>query len=115
MADYVDKGLKRFGITISKPALAIVCIVAGAMVILFPSLLVWTVGLFLVIQGALLLTDYFEQERRITTATTSEGIYCHKCGARNTEEAVYCEKCGKELLQTGQIVVNQPQEATQHS
>ena len=49
MAEYVDKGLKRLGITISKPMLAIVCIVFGILVMVFPSLLVWIVGLFLMV------------------------------------------------------------------
>jgi len=63
MADYVDKGLKKMGITISKPILAILCIIFGILVILFPTLLVWIVGLFLVIQGMLLLTDFLELKR----------------------------------------------------
>jgi len=42
MTDYVDRGLKKLGITISKPILAI-------LVMVFPNLLVWIVGLFLVI------------------------------------------------------------------
>jgi len=63
MADYVDRGLKRVGITISKPMLAIICIIFGIMVVLFPNLLVWIVGLFLVIQGILLLTDSLEHKR----------------------------------------------------
>lgn len=113
MADYVDKGLKEIGITISKPMLAVVCIISGLMVILLPSLLVWIVGLFLVIQGALLLADHYEQERRI--ATKSESVYCHNCGAGNTKEAAYCKKCGRELVRTGPIVTTQPQEATQQS
>jgi len=110
MADYVDKGLKRIGINISKPMLAIVCIVFGLMVILFPNLLVWVVGLFLVIQGALLLTDHFARERQRTTITMTKGIHCHSCGARNTEEAVYCKSCGNKLEQTEQVVIAQPQE-----
>ena len=113
MADYVNNGLKKLGITISKPILAIVCIISGPIVILFPSLLVWIVGLFLMIQGALLLTDHVEQERRMTATTTSKGVYCHNCGFGNTEEAVYCKRCGKELVQTVQIITNQAQEATQ--
>lgn len=60
MTDYVDKGLKKLGIPISKPVLAMLCIIFGILVILFPTLLVWIVGLFLVIQGILLLTDYLE-------------------------------------------------------
>ena len=40
MADYVDSGLNKIGIKISKPMLAIICIIFGIMVILFPDLLV---------------------------------------------------------------------------
>jgi len=56
----VEKGLKRIGITVSKPILAIICIIFGVLVIVFPTLLEWIVGLFLIIQGILLLTDYLE-------------------------------------------------------
>jgi len=56
----VEKGLKRIGITVSKPVLAIICIIFGVLVIVFPDLLEWIVGLFLIIQGVLLLTDYLE-------------------------------------------------------
>ena len=56
----VEKGLKRIGITVSKPVLAMICIVFGVLVIVFPDLLEWIVGLFLIIQGILLLTDYLE-------------------------------------------------------
>lgn len=113
MADYVDDGLRKIGISISKPMLAVVCIVSGIMVILLPTLLVWIVGLFLVIQGALLLTAHFEQERRTNATTTSKGIHCYNCGAGNTEEAVYCRRCGNKLTQTEQVVVAQPQQASQ--
>jgi uncharacterized membrane protein HdeD (DUF308 family) len=64
MTDYVDKGLKRIGITISKPMLAVMCIIFGILVIVFPNLLVWIIGLFLVIQGILLLTDFLETSKR---------------------------------------------------
>ena len=97
MAEYMDKELKRFGITISKPILAITCIVFGILVIVFPNLLVWIVGLFLMVQGILLLTDTLEQKRPAKTATASQSLYCSQCGTRNTEEAAYCEKCGKSL------------------
>jgi len=113
MADYVDEGLKKIGISISKPMLAVVCIVSGIMVVLFPSLLVWIVGFFLVVQGALLLTDYFEQERRTTPETTSKGVFCRSCGSANAVEAVYCKRCGTKLLQPEQVVTAQPQQAIQ--
>jgi uncharacterized membrane protein HdeD (DUF308 family) len=60
MGAMVEKGLKRIGITVSKPVLAIICIIFGVLVIVFPDLLEWIVGLFLIIQGVLLLTDYLE-------------------------------------------------------
>ncbi len=60
MTQAVEKGLKRIGITISKPILAMICIVFGILVIIFEDLLQWIVGLFLIIQGILLLTDYLE-------------------------------------------------------
>ncbi|MFQ6068577.1 MAG: zinc-ribbon domain-containing protein [Candidatus Bathyarchaeia archaeon] len=110
MADYVDRGLKRVGITISTPMLAIVCITFGIIVILFPNLLVWMVGLFLIIQGALLLTDYLEHERRRATVTVSKGVYCSSCGTRNAKESVYCRRCGKKLEQAKQIATPQPKE-----
>ena len=60
MGAMVEKGLKRIGITVSKPILAVICIIFGVLVIVFPDLLEWIVGLFLIIQGVLLLTDYLE-------------------------------------------------------
>lgn len=116
MANYVDKGLREIGISISKPVLAVICIISGLTVILAPSLLaIWIVGLFLVSQGALLLTDHFEREKRMAATTTSDGVNCSNCGAENTKEAAYCGKCGKNLVQTGPIVITQPQEVTQQS
>jgi len=63
MTDYVDRRLKKLGVTISKPILAILCIIFGILVVVFANLLVWMVGLFLVIQGILLLTDFLELKR----------------------------------------------------
>jgi uncharacterized membrane protein HdeD (DUF308 family) len=59
----VEKGLREMGITVSKPALAAICIIFGLLVIIFPDLLRWIVGLFLLIQGALVLTDYLELKK----------------------------------------------------
>ena len=60
MTEVVEKELRKIGITISKPILAIICIIFGILVIVFKDLLQWIVGLFLIIQGVLLLTDYLE-------------------------------------------------------
>ena len=64
MTEAVEKGLKKIGITISKPILAIICIIFGILVIVFEELLQWIVGLFLIIQGILLLTDYLELRKK---------------------------------------------------
>lgn len=64
MATTVEKGLKKIGITVSKPILAIICIIFGILVIVFPQILEWIVGLFLIIQGILMLTDYMELRKQ---------------------------------------------------
>jgi uncharacterized membrane protein HdeD (DUF308 family) len=60
----VEKGLKRIGVTVSKPVLALIAIVFGLLVIAFPDLLQWIVGLYFIIQGILFLLDYYELRRR---------------------------------------------------
>ncbi len=64
MTEVIDKGLKRIGITISKPVLAILCIVFGIVIIVVPALLGLVVGIFLIIQGILLLTDFLELQKQ---------------------------------------------------
>jgi len=64
MTEVIDKGLKKIGITISKPVLAVICIIAGIVVIVVPAVLGIVVGLFLLIQGILLLTEYLEINRQ---------------------------------------------------
>lgn len=66
MAEVVEKGLKKIGITISKPVLAVICLVFGVLVIIFKDLLQWIVGLFFIIQGIMMLTDYLELRRQLT-------------------------------------------------
>lgn len=66
MADVVDKGLKKAGITVSRPVLAVLCLIFGILLILFPALVGYIIGIFLIIQGILLLTDYMESNRRNT-------------------------------------------------
>ncbi len=60
----VEEGLRKIGVTISKPILAIICIIFGLLVIVYEDLLQWIVGLFLIIQGILLLTDFLELRRK---------------------------------------------------
>lgn len=64
MTGEVEKGLKKIGVTVSKPVLALIAIVFGLLVIAFPDLLQWIVGLYFIIQGILLFIDYLELRRR---------------------------------------------------
>jgi uncharacterized membrane protein HdeD (DUF308 family) len=60
----IEEGLKRIGLTVSKPVLAIIAIIFGFLVIVFPDLLSTIVGIYLIIQGILLFIDYFELSRK---------------------------------------------------
>lgn len=113
MADYLEEGLRKIGITISKPLLATVCIIFGIIVIAFPNLLVWTVGLFMMIQGTLLFTDYFEQGSQATIVSAANAVHCSSCGVRNREESTYCKSCGEQLTQTEQIIAPQTEKTEQ--
>ena len=64
MTEVVEKGLKKIGITISKPVLAILCIIFGIIVIAWKESLNYVVGIFLIIEGILLLTEYLELQRQ---------------------------------------------------
>ena len=64
LSDVVAKGLKKMGVTVSKPILAIITLIFGILVILIPQSLSWIVGIYLIIQGALLLTEYYELQSR---------------------------------------------------
>ncbi len=73
MTDVIEKGLRRIGVTVSRPVLAAICIIFGIIIIIFPDLVGILVGLFFLIQGILLLTDYMEirhqQPQRTYTPT----------------------------------------------
>lgn len=63
MTETVERGLKKIGVTVSKPILALIAIIFGILVIVFPDLLQWIVGLYFIIQGILLFTDYLETKK----------------------------------------------------
>jgi multisubunit Na+/H+ antiporter MnhC subunit len=63
MTETVDKGLKKFGVTVSKPILALIAVIFGVLVIVLPDLLQFIVGLYFIIQGILLYTDYMETKK----------------------------------------------------
>jgi len=64
MTQEVEMGLKRIGVTMSKPVMALIAIVFGILVIAFKDLLQWIVGLYFIIQGILFFIDYFELRRK---------------------------------------------------
>ncbi len=64
MTDVMDKGLKKLGVTVSKPVLAVITILFGILVIIFPDFLPILVGIYFLVQGILLLVDYYELSRR---------------------------------------------------
>ncbi|MDH5459779.1 MAG: hypothetical protein OEY95_04835 [Candidatus Bathyarchaeota archaeon] len=64
MTEVVEKGLRKIGITVSKPVLAILCIIFGIIVIAWKESINIIVGLFLIIEGVLLLTDYLELKKQ---------------------------------------------------
>jgi len=67
MTEVVEKGLKKFGVTLSKPVLAIITLVFGLIVIFVPWSLNLIVGIYLIVQGILLLTEYYELQSRPTS------------------------------------------------
>jgi len=69
MTEVVEKGLEKFGVTVSKPVLGILTIIFGLLIIIFPALLQWIVGIFLIIQGILFLTEYYELKSRPAAQT----------------------------------------------
>ncbi len=60
MSETIEKSLKKIGVTFSKPILALIALIFGVLVIAFPDLLQWIVGLYFIIQGLLFFADYFE-------------------------------------------------------
>lgn len=64
MTEVVERGLKKFGITVSKPILAILCIIFGIIVIAWRESLNYIVGIFFIIEGILLITDYLELRKQ---------------------------------------------------
>ncbi|MEM3701071.1 MAG: hypothetical protein QXL57_09460 [Candidatus Bathyarchaeia archaeon] len=64
MTEVVEKGLKKIGITVSKPVLAILCIIFGIIVIAWRESLNLIVGIFLIIEGVLMLTEHLEIKKQ---------------------------------------------------
>ena len=57
MAEVIRRELKRIGVSVSKTALGIICIIFGVLFIVFPFLLAGIVGLFLLVDGIIVLIE----------------------------------------------------------
>ncbi len=64
MADQVEKGLRKAGISVSRPVLAVICIIFGILLLIFPELVGYIIGIFLLIQGILILVEVMDTDRR---------------------------------------------------
>jgi multisubunit Na+/H+ antiporter MnhC subunit len=63
LAKEIDRGLRKAGINVSTPVLAVICLVFGVLLLVFPYLVGYIIGIFLLIQGILLLVNYMEAKR----------------------------------------------------
>ena len=64
MSDVVEKGLKKMGVTVSKPILAIITLIFGLIIIFYPYSMNLIIGIYLLVQGILLLVEYYELQSR---------------------------------------------------
>jgi len=67
LTEAIEKGLRKIGITVSKPVLAVLCIIFGVIVIAWKESLNYIVGIFLIIEGILLLTEHLELQKQQPT------------------------------------------------
>jgi len=67
LTEAIEKGLRKIGITVSKPVLAVICIIFGVIVIAWKESLNYIVGIFLIIEGILLLTEHLELQKQQPT------------------------------------------------
>jgi hypothetical protein len=64
VTETVDKSLQKMGVTLSKPALAVIFIVFGILIIIYKDLVAYLIAVFLLIQGVLILAEYYENTHK---------------------------------------------------
>jgi len=67
----LKKGLRKIRITGSKPILAVLCLIFGIIVIAWKESLSLIAGIFFIIEGVLLLTDYLELKKQQAPSSQS--------------------------------------------
>ncbi|MEM4188405.1 MAG: DUF3096 domain-containing protein [Candidatus Hadarchaeum sp.] len=73
-----EKLLKKVGI--HGIAAAILMIIFGALIIAFPALISWLVGIYLIVVGALNLAGELEKRRPVEPSPSSSGAQAEKTG-----------------------------------
>jgi uncharacterized membrane protein HdeD (DUF308 family) len=68
MANIVDDSLKKIGLHVTKPVLAIICIIFGILLLIFPDMVGIIIGIFLLVQGILILLEYHNNHRVFHTS-----------------------------------------------
>jgi uncharacterized membrane protein HdeD (DUF308 family) len=58
MAKIVDDNLKKVGLHVTKPVLAVICIIFGVLLLIWPDMVGIIIGVFLLVQGILVLLEY---------------------------------------------------------
>ncbi|MDR2204333.1 MAG: DUF308 domain-containing protein [Nitrososphaerota archaeon] len=68
MTNVVDNGLKKIGFNVSKPVLAIICIIFGVVLFIWPDLAGIVIGVFLLVQGIILLVEYYSSNKTLNAS-----------------------------------------------
>jgi uncharacterized membrane protein HdeD (DUF308 family) len=69
MAKVVDNSLKKIGLHASKPLLAIICILFGIILLIWPDMVGIIIGVFLLVQGLIILIEYLSN-RKVLNASS---------------------------------------------
>jgi uncharacterized membrane protein HdeD (DUF308 family) len=63
MAKIVDENLRKIGLHVSKPLLAVICIIFGVLLLIWPNMVGIIIGVFLLVQGLLVLLEYYNNRK----------------------------------------------------
>jgi uncharacterized membrane protein HdeD (DUF308 family) len=63
MANMVNDNLKKIGLYVTKPVLALICIIFGILLLIWPDMVGIIIGIFLLVQGLLILLEYYNNRK----------------------------------------------------
>jgi len=67
VAKIVDEALKKMGFHVSKLVLAVICIVFGVVLLIWPEFVGIIIGVFLLVQGILILVEHYSNKKTVNT------------------------------------------------